>query len=264
MKNSILPLVITASLVLGGCSSAYKTGQTPDDVYYSHGPTPAAAKQTQTEEDDVYKSYQEGVDDNYLRMKVSDRDKWSQIDDVNYWYGYSNPYIPYSTGWYGYPGWSVSVGMSFGYGYSGWYNPFYFTGYYGNWNNPWCWNQPVYVVTKYPTVASRPALNTAGYQNYSFDRGGSSIFNTGKSSTGNTKTSSGDLFRSIFRSPSSGGSGSGGVNSGNVGGSSWDRPSRSLNSGSSGGSSSSGSSSGGSSGGGSSRSSGGGGGRRGG
>ncbi|OYW20132.1 MAG: hypothetical protein B7Z54_02000, partial [Sphingobacteriales bacterium 12-47-4] len=34
MKRQILLASLTA-LVLGSCTTAYKTGQTPDDVYYS-------------------------------------------------------------------------------------------------------------------------------------------------------------------------------------------------------------------------------------
>jgi hypothetical protein len=34
MKPAILLLVLSA-VVLGSCTSAYKTGQTPDDVYFS-------------------------------------------------------------------------------------------------------------------------------------------------------------------------------------------------------------------------------------
>jgi hypothetical protein len=34
MRSAILLLVLSAA-ILGSCTSAYKTGQTPDDVYFS-------------------------------------------------------------------------------------------------------------------------------------------------------------------------------------------------------------------------------------
>jgi hypothetical protein len=258
MKKSILPL-LAVTLVLASCSSAYKAGQTPDDVYYSHGPTPVAAKEEVAKEDnDVYKSYWQDADDSYLRMKVQDRNRWGTIDDVDYWYGYNNAYSTFNSNWYGYKGWNVSLGWN---SWNRWTNPFYFNSFYNSWNNPYCWNQPVIIVNKFPTRETRPAINNQGYRNYGFDRGGNSIFSSPKSGT-NNRPSNSDLFRSIFRTPS-GSSSNGSSNSSS--GSTWERATRSLNSGSSSSPSSSGSSSSGSSGGGSSRSSGSsGGGRRGG
>jgi hypothetical protein len=88
MRHIIYPL-LAATVLLASCSAAFKTAETPDDVYYSYGPTQAARQERV--EDDEYVSYWQNADDRYLRMKVQDRSRWSSIDDVNYWYGYNNP-----------------------------------------------------------------------------------------------------------------------------------------------------------------------------
>jgi len=101
MRSSILLLVLSAA-VLGGCTSAYKTGQTPDDVYFS--PERQHDEYVQVKENDD-RNYQgdDYYDDRYLRMKVHNRVMWSDLDDYYF------------------------------------YNPRYSYSYYNslNWNNPW-------------------------------------------------------------------------------------------------------------------------------
>ena len=148
--------------ILTGCSSAYKASQTPDDVYFS----PAReGVQKQIAKNEQYQNYLGSEDDQYLRMKIRDRQRWSGIDDYTYWndsryipsynydyhyyrnnmynsYSWNNfnrpfsgfYYSPYSVGGYG-----MGYGMGYGnYGYSmpGYYNPYYGSGYnsYGNSN----------------------------------------------------------------------------------------------------------------------------------
>lgn len=113
----LLPL-LSSLIVLASCSTAYKSGQTPDDVYFS--PVRPQEEYVQIEKDeDEDRSYQRRDadirrqeddyytynDDRYLRMKIRDRDRWSYLDDYyrdpyayNYnskyyynQYGYSNP-----------------------------------------------------------------------------------------------------------------------------------------------------------------------------
>jgi uncharacterized membrane protein YgcG len=98
MRSAILLLVLSAA-ILGSCTSAYKTGQTPDDVYFS----PARQQDkyvTAREDENVYQN-DYSYDDQYLRMKVHNRMMWSELDD---------PYF---------------------------YNPRYSYSYYNNWSNPW-------------------------------------------------------------------------------------------------------------------------------
>jgi hypothetical protein len=276
MKNLLLFTALSGSLAMVGCSSAYRTAQTPDDVYFSEGPPAVEVAQKKADEtpQEGYTSYWERQDDNMLRMKVSDREKWSAVDDIDYWQGYNNNYwVNYNTGYYS-PfaynpyvynphaynpwawnkgwGWGISTGWNnFGIGYNSWYN---------NWSNPYCWNQPVKVINRYPVGGRTPTVMTP-YSNYSYNRGANTMKNRMNVNPGysrsiweggnyNTTDRSGNsMYRTINRSGSGSGSGSG---------SSYDRPVRTFDSGSgsSGGSSRStggGSSSGGSSSGGSSR-----------
>jgi len=164
MKKNLIYL-LSAVAIFVGCSPAYKTSQTPDDVYYSPG-----KKIYVTDAVDRYESYPSSSDDEYLRMKVKDHDKWSSIDDYNYWYDsryYStNYYSPYTS--------SFSLGIGFGsIGYGGYY-PYY--SYNPYWYNPWgSWYNPAYTVVYYknPAVYYKPVskytLSTytnRGYNNY--------------------------------------------------------------------------------------------------
>jgi uncharacterized membrane protein YgcG len=98
MRSAILLLVLSAA-IFSSCTSAYKTGQTPDDVYFS--PQRQQDKYvTAKENDNVYQG-DDYYDDQYLRMKVHNRMMWSELDD---------PYF---------------------------YNPRYSYSYYNNWSNPW-------------------------------------------------------------------------------------------------------------------------------
>ncbi len=129
MKTTILPILILFVLVLSSCSSVYKTGQTPDDVYYS--PTRGVVEE---EKEEV--SSRNNPDDRYLRMKVANRNRWASIDDFNYWndtrfdycnrWNYNNNYnwgYSYMPSWNNYWGFYSYHPSRFGWG--GWYNPVY-------------------------------------------------------------------------------------------------------------------------------------------
>ena len=296
MKTILLFTALSGSLAMVGCSSAYRTAQTPDDVYFSEGPPAreyAEQKKTPETPQEGYTSYWEKQDDNMLRMKVSDRDKWNAVDDIDYWQGYNNNYwvnynSPFNSPWaynpYAYNphafnnpwafnnqwsfnnpwNWnrgfnSFGMGMgwnSWGLGLNSWNN---------NWSNPYCWNQPVKVINRYPVGASsRSSTALTPYSNYSYNRGANSLKNRMNVDPGasrsifegsnfNTTDRSGNsMYRTINRS---------GINNGGSG-SSYERPTRTFdsggnNSGSSGGSSRSGGTSSGSSSGGTSSGSGG-------
>jgi len=100
MKHTIL-LLAFAALAFSSCTTAYKTGQTPDDVYFSPTQPQDEYVRTQKDNDNRYESADEYYDDRYLRMKVHNRTRWSNLDD---WYYYGDRYS---------------------------YN------YYNSWNNPW-------------------------------------------------------------------------------------------------------------------------------
>ena len=129
MRSSILLLVLSAA-VLGGCTSAYKTGQTPDDVYYSPARQSEEYVTIKDNDDRRYQGDDEYYDDRYLRMKVHNRVMWNDLDD---WYFY-NPRYSYSY-------------------YNSW-----------NWNNPWSpysyWN---YYYNPYCSYLVIPSKSTAAY-----------------------------------------------------------------------------------------------------
>ncbi len=264
MKNLLLFSALSGGLVMAGCSSAYRTAQTPDDVYFSEGP-PAReyAEQRKSPEtpQDGYTSYWEKQDDNMLRMKVNDRDKWNQVDDIDYWQGYNNNYwVNYNTPFYSpwafnpyrynpniyYNPWAINHGWGLGMNsFIGWNNwGIGYNSWYNNWSNPYCWNQPVKVINRYPVGASSRAPSTfAPYSNYTYNRGSGSLknrmtVNPGASrsifegSNYNTNDRSGNsMYRTINRS---------GMNS-NSTNSSYERPVRTFDGGgNSGGSSRSG------------------------
>src|SRR5579862_1998228 len=147
MKN-IYVIVAGMTLIFSSCSSAYKTAQTPDDVYYSPG---TSQKYGSTSGQDQY--YNANADDQYLMMKSQDPNRWSYFDDYasdnsyySPYYGYSpyslyNPYMATFGLGYGFYGlYGVPLIMPiYGYGYGMWggtylnsyymwnglYNPFY-------------------------------------------------------------------------------------------------------------------------------------------
>src|SRR4051812_49433016 len=112
MKPALI--VALVALAFGSCTSAYKTGQTPDDVYFSpaRGGGDDEYVQSEKRDDRRYQGTDEYYEDRYLRMRANDRNRWSVLDD----YYMNSPYA---------------------------YN--YYGSYYGNslfspYNNYWTWN----------------------------------------------------------------------------------------------------------------------------
>ncbi len=89
MKTFILILSIA---FFASCSTVYKTGQTPDDLYYSK-PKVVVEKTTR------YEKRVENYDDRQIRMAIRDP-RWRNLD---YGYDYDYRYNPYNYGYsYGY------------------------------------------------------------------------------------------------------------------------------------------------------------------
>ncbi|HRO83217.1 MAG TPA: hypothetical protein PK110_00210, partial [Niabella sp.] len=116
MKTNTLIIMLAIALMMGGCATAYQTGQTPDDVYNSPAAPESEYVKARKSDDRRYRQYDgeedyayEDYDDRYLRMKVRNRYLWNDLDD---WYYYGNRY-------------------NFSY-YNNW----------GYWNDPWYWNNP--------------------------------------------------------------------------------------------------------------------------
>ncbi len=80
--------ILLAALVIAGftsCSTVYKSGQTPDDVYYSPVRTIEQKQETQREEQ---QTNDETAQDREIRMRIRDR-RWRYND---YDYSYNNTY----------------------------------------------------------------------------------------------------------------------------------------------------------------------------
>ena len=104
----LLPSLALTALIFSSCSTAYKTGQTPDDVYFSPA-RPAQEYVVVDKEDDRAYRGSDYYEDRYLRNRIRNRYRYSVLDDY-----YNNPYAYNS---YGY--------------YSSWNSP---------WDNYWSWN----------------------------------------------------------------------------------------------------------------------------
>ena len=99
MKRQII-LYLFLAAAISSCSTAYKSGQTPDDLYYAKGKT-VAEKHTEYVHNDYF-----NIDDHRIRMAAYDP-RWRTLDD---YYDYNCSYSPYS----------------YGYNYGYYYNPFYY------------------------------------------------------------------------------------------------------------------------------------------
>lgn len=230
MQRQILLLAITAA-ALSSCTTAYKSGQTPDDVYFSPLRPQDEYVRTEEKQDHRYQYDEQYYDDRYLRMKVHNPSQWNDLDD---WYAYDR---------YGYRA---------NYYYGSYYNP------YTSWNyyyNPYCRNNVIAYHPGYTGYAGQVSVvrndlkprpfNLASYTNMNYNNANSINMNSYKTGMGspvynNRNNSFSNTLKQIFNSGTS-------INTGSNN-SSYSPPTRSYSPGSSssnsgGGSSSSGSSS---------------------
>ena len=122
MKSRFL-LLIFAAAAISSCSTAYKSGQTPDDVYYSPGRESEEYVETRQDDRPRYNNYESDVaSDRWLRMRVRNPYRWNAFDDYD---------------WNSYGSWNNNFYSPFNYSWNS-----YFNGYW-NWNsnyNPYCRN----------------------------------------------------------------------------------------------------------------------------
>jgi len=85
MKTTLLHILLVAVVILSGCTTLYRTGQTPDDVYYSPARPENEYLVMHREEMRRYRTVEEDYEDRYLRMRVRDRNRWDELND---WYAY--------------------------------------------------------------------------------------------------------------------------------------------------------------------------------
>jgi hypothetical protein len=98
MKSKILPttFIIAVIATISSCSTSYKAGQTPDDVYYSPARLQNDYVRTKTNDSTVYNSSNVYIpsEDREIRRRVHNR-RWRRYDDIyDYPYGYNNYYPP--------------------------------------------------------------------------------------------------------------------------------------------------------------------------
>lgn len=217
MNLRLLLLMFTLSL-LGSCTSAYQTGQTPDDVYYSPSPGGEEYVAATDRDNRRYRDYEyDNPDDRWLRMRVRNPYRWNAFD--NYDYFMPNP---------------LGMGMGFGWGAPFTYNisPFY-------WNSVWSWNSfynPYCTNVVFLNPKSNPyvynnvkSFRLAGYtnRNYNIQNNplrGKGNFGSSSNRYNNSNTSLGDSFKKMF----SGSSNAAGYSNGNGFSPSYDRPARSY------------------------------------
>lgn len=94
MNLKILLFALSAAAI-SSCSTAYKSGQTPDDVYYSPVRTVEEDTHQERQKDQVRK---ESYRDREIQMTVYDR-RWRDFDD-DYDYRYDPYHYGYSYGYY--------------------------------------------------------------------------------------------------------------------------------------------------------------------
>ncbi len=142
MNAKILLLALSAA-AFSSCSTVYKSGQTPDDVYYSPIRVADERKDDDKKEDERRNTVQNNTaNDSRVRMVIRDR-RWRDMND-EYDYDYSYRNSPY--------GYCHSQYNNYGY----YYNPYYFT-------------RPVYtnIYTTKVAVNSTPRMvNLSSYKNY--------------------------------------------------------------------------------------------------
>lgn len=101
MNLKILLLAISAA-VFSSCSTTYKSGQTPDDLYYS--PTRAVTTTVEKEKKEEIRTVRRSYEDRQIVMSIYDR-RWRYFND-----DYDAFYDPYR----------------FGYSCGYYYNPYYY------------------------------------------------------------------------------------------------------------------------------------------
>jgi hypothetical protein len=194
MRTPILLLAITA-VSLGSCTTAYKTGQTPDDVYYS--PTRPAEEYVSTDKKDEDRQYQYSDDqynaDRYLRMRVHNRYRW--YDDNDYFYQNSYNYSYYNTWNYWNNPWNPYTSWNY------YYNPYCSHVIVGNPHTFTSYSRPrVFNLNTYNTGTTGNTTPGGSMNNNHFNTNQPvRVFSTNDNrSNSNSNSSTGNFLRSIF------------------------------------------------------------------
>ncbi len=156
-------------VVFSSCSSAYKSGQTPDDVYYS--PAPAISQEAYVVSEKP-NSYYDRSEDQEIRRGIQDSRYRSNVTlDLGFGYNpyaynpYGFNYNPYGFNYspYNYNPYSYNPYSMNSYGYKGIYDPYGFNNYsygynnFGNYNYGYNYYNPYYG-SYYPPVYAYPGI----------------------------------------------------------------------------------------------------------
>jgi hypothetical protein len=213
MKH-VLPLLALSAAVIG-CSTPYRSGQTPDDVYFSPG-RPQKEYVEREEERTVPTDSYVSQEDHYLRMRVRNRQRWSDVDDY-----YRDPYA-YN---YRYCNCSCEANPRLSWGY--YYSPY--SGYAPVAYRPVVPNTPrrfnfdawqLPPAPPAPTAVqpgAKPGYTAPVYNGSDGSSRGSSlrnVYNTGSSSSSTTPATTPPASKSSSSSSSSGSSSGGSRNAG--------------------------------------------------
>jgi hypothetical protein len=252
MNTRILLLALSVA-ALSSCSSVYKSGQTPDDVYFSPA-RPQADEYVDVKkerDEDRYQSYEEYQDnmrnDRFLRMSVGNPyylNAYNSYDGLDWRYNSYNMY--------GYNSYSYNSPWNSYYAWNSFYNPycyspyaFYGGGYYGNVGNKLSFSTPVsrpvaFNINSYSNNNGRPSRTLNGNYNngnmrYNNSNGNNNRYNnysnsnytnsTNHNNSSYTPSSNNNSTPSRSYTPSSSGSSSSG-STGSGGGGSVSRPGR--------------------------------------
>jgi hypothetical protein len=204
MKLTILLLSVSLA-ALTSCTTSYKTGQTPDDVYYSPTRPQEEYVQRDQEEEQPNRYEDQYYEDRYLRMKVRNRNRWNDLDDW-YYSDYRNRYNVYLGCCFCTNTWSP---------YSHWNN--YYNPYYQNYVIIKNVNAPVYSKPRtfnLNTYNSNPQT-TRNYNpvKYGSPSNTSNSYSNPRNVNTNRSNSSGNRLRNVFENNSSSSSSSSGSNS---------------------------------------------------
>jgi hypothetical protein len=251
MNTRILLLAFSVA-ALSSCTSMYKSGQTPDDVYYSPA-RPAPEQYVQQEEkEDRYQTYNEYTDsyrnDRFLRLGIGNRYRMNSFDAMD-WYNmrYDNMY---NYNYMGFNGLGLNNPWNSYYAWNSYYNPYCSNRgnyYYGNnWKNvvayrpapirAYTFNSNSYKSANSPLRTSRNGYYNNGSRYNNSNSGGlgnsvNRIFNNSSSHRNNNNSAPSNNTYTPTRSytpassgSSSGNSGGSGNSSGNNSGSGVKRP----------------------------------------
>jgi hypothetical protein len=175
--KSFLPLVCL-TLAIASCTT-YKSGQTPDDVYFSpERPKEEYVRQDEKEEEEYREQERtESDDDRYTRMKVRNRSKWTVLDEY-----YRDPYA------YTYKGCYCACNYNPRLHWSQYYNPY---------------TAPIVIYNPKSAVVNRPRT----YNLHVFDGPQNNTYNPKVPSTqtrqystpsARPSTNTGSVLRSVF------------------------------------------------------------------